>query len=93
LNNRKMSMDKKQKQRALIKFMLFEGRLGDEIIIRFHNVPGETPNLRTTVLQKINKICSGNAELQPENSSRCETDRYIQNVIRDDPFASLCTRW
>jgi hypothetical protein len=34
-------MDVRQKQRAVIDFMLFEGRPGDEIAQRLHNVYGE----------------------------------------------------
>jgi hypothetical protein len=38
MEKRRASMDTKQRQRAVIEFLLLEGRPGDEIAIRLHNV-------------------------------------------------------
>jgi hypothetical protein len=37
-HNREVTMDGKEKQRAVIEFLLFEGRAGEEIVIRLRNL-------------------------------------------------------
>ena len=86
-------MDVKQKQRAVIEFLLLEGRAGEEIAIRLHDVYGEATYSRATVFRWTNRVRSGDAGLQPEKPPgrppRCETDRQIRDIIRDHRFASL----
>jgi hypothetical protein len=45
----KVSMKVKQQQCAVIEFLLFEGRRGEEITIGLHIVYGEAANSRSTV--------------------------------------------
>jgi transposase len=86
-------MNVKQKQRAVVEFLFLEGRTGEEIAIRLHDVYGEAASSRATIFRWINRVCSGDAEFQPEKpsrrSSRYETDCQIQNIIRDHQSASL----
>jgi hypothetical protein len=61
-------MDVKQQQRAVIEFLLREGRPGEEITIRLHNVYGEAAYARPTVLRWINEIHRRNHELQADKA-------------------------
>jgi hypothetical protein len=76
-------------------FLLLEGRPGDEIAIRLHNISEEAADSRATAFRWITTICRGNPELQsdkpPERPSRYETDEDICDILRDNPFASLRT--
>jgi transposase len=86
-------MDVKQKQRTVIEFLLLEGRAGEEITIRLYDVYGEDAYSRVTVFRWINRIRSSDGELEsekpPSRPPRYETDRQIQEIIRDHPFPSL----
>jgi transposase len=68
MEKRKVSMDLKQKQRAVIEFPLLEGRRDDEIAIRLQNVYEAAAYSRATVFRWINKIRNGNSELQSDKS-------------------------
>jgi hypothetical protein len=89
----KVPMDVTQKQRAVIEFLVLEGRAGEEITIRLHDVYGEDADSRATVFRWINRIRRSDGELEsekpPGRPPRYETDRQIQEIIRDHPFASL----
>jgi predicted DNA-binding transcriptional regulator AlpA len=84
-------MHTKHKQRAVIEFLLLDGRSGDEIIIHLRKVYEKAAYSRTTVFRWINQIRSGNSELQsdksPGRAPRSEMDGGIRNILRDNPFA------
>jgi hypothetical protein len=79
----------------VIEFLLIEGRPGDEIASRLHNVYEEADHSRATVFRWISKTVSGNSELQSDKSlgrpPRYDTDGDIRNILRDNPFALLRT--
>jgi hypothetical protein len=79
-------MGTKQKQHAVIEFLLVERRPGDKIAIRLRNVDEEAAHSRATVFRGIGKIHSGNSELQSDTSrgrpSGYKTDGNIQNILR-----------
>jgi hypothetical protein len=56
-------MDLKRKQRGVIEFLLFEGRPGDEIAQRLHNVYGHDPCCRVSVFRWIQEARRGNKDL------------------------------
>jgi hypothetical protein len=64
--NRKMSMDTRQKQPAVIEFLLLEKRPDDEIAIRLRNKYEGVAGSRATVSRWISKIRSGHPELQSD---------------------------
>jgi hypothetical protein len=51
--NRKLSMDAKQKQRAVIEFLLLEGRPGNKTAIRLHDMHEEAAYSRATMFRWI----------------------------------------
>jgi hypothetical protein len=88
-------MDIRQRQDAVIEFLFFEGRPGDEIAIRLHSVYEEADYPPAMACRWISKIRSENLGLQsdksPGTTPRYETDGYIRNILRDNPFAPFRT--
>jgi transposase len=88
-------MEIKDKQRAVIEFLLLEGCAGDEIAIRLRNVYGEDAYSRATVFRWITEVRRGNEELRnegrPGRPCRHEIDAVIRSILRDEPNASLRT--
>jgi hypothetical protein len=56
-------MEVKQKQRAVIEFLLLDGRTGEEIAIRLHDVDGEAAYSRAPVFRWVNRVRSADAGL------------------------------
>jgi transposase len=88
-------MNVRQKQRAVIEFLLLEGREYDDIVLRLRNAYGRDVSGRASVFRWMNKIRLGNEELRnegrPGRPCRCETDAALRSVLRDDPNACLRT--
>jgi hypothetical protein len=86
-------MNTKQKQRTVIEFLLLEGRPGDEIAVRLHNVYQEAAYSRAAVFGWISQIRSGNSELQSDKSPGrlpgYEMDGKIRKIPRANPVAPL----
>jgi hypothetical protein len=59
-------MDAKDNQRTVIQFLLFEGRAGQEIMIRIRNVYGSAADCHASVFRWISEIRRGNEELRNE---------------------------
>jgi hypothetical protein len=91
----KVTMDVRQKQRAVIEFLLLKGCEGDDIVLRLQNAYGRDPYCRASVFRWMNEIRRGNEELQnegrPGRPYRYETDTALRSIPRDDPNASLRT--
>jgi hypothetical protein len=89
-------MDVKQKQRAVIEFLLLEWCEGDDIIVRLQNAHDRNAYCQASVFRWTNKIRRGNEELPNEGGPRkpysYETDAALRSILRDDPNASLRTR-
>jgi hypothetical protein len=62
--NGKVIIDLKDKQPAIIEFLLLEGYPGGEIAIRFRNVWGSAACSRASVFRWINEVRHGNEELR-----------------------------
>jgi hypothetical protein len=88
-------MDMKQKQRAAIEFLLFEGRSSDEIAQRFHDMCGQDADCRASVFRWIQEVRGGNEELRnegpPGRPCRHEVDIAIRSILQDEPSVSLQT--
>jgi hypothetical protein len=88
-------MDVRQKQRALIECLLFEGRPGDEIAQRLHDVYGQDAHCRASVFQWIQEVRRSNEELRnegrPGSGCRHEVDATIRSIPQDEPSTSLRT--
>jgi hypothetical protein len=87
-------MNMKQKQRAVIEFLLLEGRLGDDIAIHRHTVSEDAAYSRAAVFRWTSKIRSGNSEPQSDKSpgDRLDIRRmgiFDRTILRDNPFAPL----
>jgi transposase len=91
----KVTMDVKNKQRAIVKFLLLEGRAGQEIVLCLRNVYGSAAYCRASVFRWINKVWRGNEELRKEGHPgrpyRQETDAAIRSILQGDLNASLST--
>jgi hypothetical protein len=85
----------KQKQRAVIEFLLLEGRSGDEIAQRLHNVYGQDADCRAPVFRWIQEARRGNKERGdegcPGKPCRYEVDAVIRSILQDTPNPSLRT--
>jgi hypothetical protein len=64
-----MTMEVKDKQRAVIEFLLFEGCAGEEIVIRLRNVYGSAAYYRASVFRWINEVPGCNEELRNEGEA------------------------
>jgi hypothetical protein len=88
-------MDVKQKQLAVIEFLLLEGCGGDNIVLRLQNAHGRDAYCGTSVFRWMDEIRPGNEELpnegKPERPHRYETDVALRSILRDDQNASLRT--
>jgi hypothetical protein len=62
-------MDVKQKQQAVIKFLLLEVCEGDDIGLRFQNAYGRDAYCRASVFRWMDEIRRGNEELRNEGRS------------------------
>jgi hypothetical protein len=91
----KKTTDVKQKQRAVVEFLLLEECEDDDIQVRFQNTYGRDAYCRASVLRWMNEIRCGNEELQnerhPGKPYRSETDAALRSILRDDPNDSLRT--
>jgi hypothetical protein len=89
-------MDVKQKQRAIIEFLLLEEREDDDTVLRLQNVYGRNAYCRGSVFRCMNETRRGNEELRNEGRSgrpdRYETNVSLRSILRDDLNASLRTR-
>jgi DNA-binding NarL/FixJ family response regulator len=90
-----VTMDVKQKQRAVIEFLLLERCAGDEIAAGLQNVYGEDAYCRASVFRWIQEIRRGNKELRnegcPGRPCRREVDAAIRSILQDEPSTSLPT--
>jgi hypothetical protein len=88
-------MDVKQRQRAIIEFLLLEGCEGDGIVLRVQNVCGRDTYCRALVCRWMNESRRGNEELRnegrPGRLDCYETDAALRSILPDDPNASLRT--
>jgi hypothetical protein len=88
-------MDFKQKQRAVIKFLLSEGCEDGDIVLRLQNTYSRDAYCRALVFRWMNEIRRGNDRLRnerrPGRTHRYETDAALRSILRDDPNASLRT--
>jgi hypothetical protein len=91
----KATMNVKQKQRAVIEFLLLEGREGDDIVLRLQNAYGRNAYCQVSVFRWMNEIRRGSEELRNEGypgTSHCyKTDAAFGSILRDDPNVSLRT--
>jgi transposase len=88
-------MDVKQKQRAVIEFLLVEACAGDEIATRLQNVYGEDAYCCASVFRWIQEIRRGNEGLRnegrPGRPCRHEVEAAILSILQDEPSVSLRT--
>jgi hypothetical protein len=91
----KVTMDLKQKQRAVIEFLLLEGCEGDDIVFRLQNAYGRDAYCWASVFRWMNEICRGSEEIRNEGRLgrpyRYETDAALRSILRNDLNASLLT--
>jgi hypothetical protein len=76
-----------------MEFLLLEGRPGDEIAQRLHNVFGQDAYCRVSVFRWIQEVRRGNEELRDEGRPctpcRYEVDAAIQSILEDEPKTSV----
>jgi hypothetical protein len=88
-------MDVKQKQRAVIEFLLLEECEGDDIVLRLQKAYGRDAYCRASLLKWMNEIRCGSKEFRnegrPGRPYRYETDVALRSILQDDPNASLRT--
>jgi hypothetical protein len=61
-----VTMDVKEKQWAVIEFLLIEGYEGNDIVLRLQNASGRGAYSRASVFRWMNEIRRGNEELGNE---------------------------
>jgi hypothetical protein len=86
-------MDVKQKQQAVIEFLLLEGCEGADIVLSLQNAYGRDVYCRASMFRRMNEIRRGNKDLRKEGRPgrpyRYETDAPLRSILRDDPNGSL----
>jgi hypothetical protein len=91
----KVTMDVKQKQRAVTKFLLLKRCKGDDIGLRLENAYDRDAYCRASVFRLMNEIRCGDEELRDEGRPgrpyRYEMDVALCSILSDDPNASLRT--
>jgi hypothetical protein len=94
--NGKATIKDKQKQQALIEFLLLEGRESENIVLRLQHASGRDAYCRASGFKYMNEIRHGNEELRNEGRRgipyRYERDAALRSILRDDPNASSRTR-
>jgi hypothetical protein len=93
--NRKVTMDVKDKQLAVIEFLLLEECASEEIVMCLRNLYASAAYCRASVFRWISEVRRGNENLRnkgrPERPFRHETDAAIRTILQEDPNASLRT--
>jgi transposase len=88
-------MDVKDKQQAVIEFLMLEGCSEEEIVTRLQNVSGSAAYCHASVFKWINEVCSDNEELRnkgrPGRLYRHETDAAIRSILQEGLNVSLRT--
>jgi hypothetical protein len=67
-------MDMKDKQRAVIEFLLLAGYVGEKIVIRLRNVYGSAAYCGASGFRWINEVRLGNEEVRKEGHPGSLTD-------------------
>jgi hypothetical protein len=87
--NRKVTMEVKNKQQAVIEFLLLEWCAGHKTVRRLRNVCDSAAYCCASVFRRIGEVRSGNEELRNERHSgrfyRCETDAAIRSISQRRP--------
>jgi hypothetical protein len=90
--NRKVTMNVKNKHRAVIEFFLLEGCTSQGMVMRLRNVYGSVAYCRASVFRWISEVRCGNGELRnegrPGKPYRHEIDA-IRSILQELPNASL----
>jgi hypothetical protein len=63
-------METKDKQRAVIEFLLLEGCVGEEIVAPIRNWYGSTAYCRISISRRISEVRRGNQDLRNEEHPR-----------------------